>query len=212
MNRKDRRAAGKRAARGARRTMRRRCLRLPCAIIRPGICSRPRASTGKCWQLDRNHFGSLHHLGIMALQRGQPQAAVEVIGRAIAINRSRSGLPLQHGVCAAVARPAAMRRPRHYQRGRQAQARLCRGAYQSRQRAQRARPLRRCRAAYERVIALEPERGSPLQSRQYARPARPSGRGGEPLSARARARAGSWWARTTISPMRWWRKADWTKR
>ncbi len=35
---------------------------------------------------DRNHFGSLHHLGILALQRGQPQAAIEPIGRAIAID------------------------------------------------------------------------------------------------------------------------------
>jgi protein O-GlcNAc transferase len=35
---------------------------------------------------DRNHFGSLHHLGIIALQRGQPQAAIDVIGRALAVN------------------------------------------------------------------------------------------------------------------------------
>jgi tetratricopeptide (TPR) repeat protein/SAM-dependent methyltransferase len=35
---------------------------------------------------DRKHFGSLHHLGIIALQRGQPQAAIDVIGRAIAVN------------------------------------------------------------------------------------------------------------------------------
>ncbi len=35
---------------------------------------------------DSNHFGSLHHLGIIALQRGQAQGAVDVIGRAIAIN------------------------------------------------------------------------------------------------------------------------------
>jgi tetratricopeptide (TPR) repeat protein/SAM-dependent methyltransferase len=35
---------------------------------------------------DGRHFGTLHHLGIIALQRGQAQAAVDVIGRAIAIN------------------------------------------------------------------------------------------------------------------------------
>jgi tetratricopeptide (TPR) repeat protein/SAM-dependent methyltransferase len=35
---------------------------------------------------DANHFNSLHHLGIMALQRGQPQAAADSIGRAIAVN------------------------------------------------------------------------------------------------------------------------------
>ena len=35
---------------------------------------------------DGNHFGSLHHLGIIALQRGQTQAALDVMGRAVAIN------------------------------------------------------------------------------------------------------------------------------
>ena len=35
---------------------------------------------------DRRHFGSLHHLGIIALQRGQPQAAIEELGRAIAVD------------------------------------------------------------------------------------------------------------------------------
>jgi tetratricopeptide (TPR) repeat protein/SAM-dependent methyltransferase len=33
---------------------------------------------------DGSHFGSLQNLGIIALQRGQPQAAIEVLGRAIA--------------------------------------------------------------------------------------------------------------------------------
>ena len=36
--------------------------------------------------LDRRHFGSLYHLGIIALQRSQPHAAVEMIGRALAVN------------------------------------------------------------------------------------------------------------------------------
>ncbi len=36
--------------------------------------------------LDRKHFGSLYHLGIIALQRNQPHAAVEMIGRALAVN------------------------------------------------------------------------------------------------------------------------------
>ena len=35
---------------------------------------------------DRKHVASLHHLGIIALQRGQAQVAVDMIGRAIAIN------------------------------------------------------------------------------------------------------------------------------
>jgi hypothetical protein len=32
------------------------------------------------------HFASLHHLGIIALQKGQPQAAIDAIGRALAAN------------------------------------------------------------------------------------------------------------------------------
>ena len=36
--------------------------------------------------LDRKHFGSLYHLGIIALQRNQPHAAAEMIGRALAVN------------------------------------------------------------------------------------------------------------------------------
>ena len=35
---------------------------------------------------DRRHVASLHHLGIIALQRGQAQVAADMIGRAIAIN------------------------------------------------------------------------------------------------------------------------------
>jgi tetratricopeptide (TPR) repeat protein/SAM-dependent methyltransferase len=35
---------------------------------------------------DGRHFGSLHHLGIIALQRGQPEAAIDMIGRALAVN------------------------------------------------------------------------------------------------------------------------------
>jgi len=42
---------------------------------------------------DRKHFASLHYLGIIALQRGQPQAAIEPIGRALAVN---GGVPDCH--------------------------------------------------------------------------------------------------------------------
>ena len=85
MNRKDRRAAGKRGG-------------------GPGVpgggslfeLAMQRHQAGQLFEAemlyrqvlggDRNHFGSLHHLGIIALQRGQPQAAIEPIGRAIAID------------------------------------------------------------------------------------------------------------------------------
>ena len=36
--------------------------------------------------IESGHFASLHHLGIIALQKGQPQAAIDVIGRALAAN------------------------------------------------------------------------------------------------------------------------------
>src|SRR3954453_7349439 len=35
---------------------------------------------------DSRHFGSLHHLGIIALRKGQAQVAVDVISRALASN------------------------------------------------------------------------------------------------------------------------------
>jgi tetratricopeptide (TPR) repeat protein/SAM-dependent methyltransferase len=42
---------------------------------------------------DAGHFASLHHLGIIALQRGQPQAAIDPIGRALAVD---GGVPDCH--------------------------------------------------------------------------------------------------------------------
>jgi tetratricopeptide (TPR) repeat protein/protein-L-isoaspartate O-methyltransferase len=42
---------------------------------------------------DAGHFASLHHLGIIALQRRQPQAAIDTISRALAVN---GGVPDCH--------------------------------------------------------------------------------------------------------------------
>ncbi len=42
---------------------------------------------------DAGHFASLHHLGIIALQRRQPQAAIDPIGRALAVD---GGIPDCH--------------------------------------------------------------------------------------------------------------------
>jgi len=36
--------------------------------------------------LDPNHLGSLHHLGVLALQAGRPDLSIDLIGRAIALN------------------------------------------------------------------------------------------------------------------------------
>ncbi len=85
MNRKDRRAAGKRGGGPG----------LPGGGS-PFELAMQRHQAGQLLEAemlyrqvlagDRNHSASLHHLGIIALQRGQPQAAIEPIGRAIAID------------------------------------------------------------------------------------------------------------------------------
>ena len=63
---------------------------LAASLVRVGRMSAVAAAghvgTSEQEALDRNHFRALHHLGIIALQRGQPQAAVEVLGRALAVD------------------------------------------------------------------------------------------------------------------------------
>jgi tetratricopeptide (TPR) repeat protein/SAM-dependent methyltransferase len=84
MNRKDRRAAGKHAA-----SPRSSASELFAHAVRHHQVGQLFEAEGLYRQVlasDKNHFGSLHHLGIIALQRGQPQAALDPIGRAIAVN------------------------------------------------------------------------------------------------------------------------------
>jgi tetratricopeptide (TPR) repeat protein/SAM-dependent methyltransferase len=92
MNRRDRRAAGKGSlprladrASGAQRA--RELFALAVRQHQAGQLIEAESLYREVLALDREHFGSLHHLGIMALQRGQPQAAVEPIGRALAVDR-----------------------------------------------------------------------------------------------------------------------------
>src|SRR5262249_61221522 len=40
--------------------------------------------------LDPNHVDALHMLGVLAYQAGKPEPAVDLIGRAIALNGTRS--------------------------------------------------------------------------------------------------------------------------
>ncbi len=85
MNRKDRRAAGKTGGAAAASPM----AALFSQAVRhhqSGQLAEAEAAYRRVLAGDRNHFGSLHHLGIIALQRGQPQAAVEPLGRAVAVN------------------------------------------------------------------------------------------------------------------------------
>jgi tetratricopeptide (TPR) repeat protein len=97
MNRKDRRAAGKRPVSdpptrtgegtlGGTASDVAQLFALAVRHHQAGQVTDAEALYRQVLSLDRNHFGTLHHLGIMALQRGQAQAAVDVIGRALAVN------------------------------------------------------------------------------------------------------------------------------
>jgi tetratricopeptide (TPR) repeat protein/SAM-dependent methyltransferase len=82
MNRKDRRAAGKqsgvRSADGP--------FALAVRHHQAGQLLQAESLYRQVLAADRKHFGSLHHLGILALQRGQPQAALDPISRALAVD------------------------------------------------------------------------------------------------------------------------------
>jgi tetratricopeptide (TPR) repeat protein/SAM-dependent methyltransferase len=95
MNRKDRRAAGKRPLAGAlpgasARGPAGEAEQLFAAAVRHHQAGQLVEAEGLYRQvLSRagDHFGSLHHLGILALQRGDARAATDAIGRALAVNR-----------------------------------------------------------------------------------------------------------------------------
>jgi tetratricopeptide (TPR) repeat protein/SAM-dependent methyltransferase len=84
MNRKDRRAAGKqgRAPASGHEPLFARAAQQHQA----GQLAEAEHLYRQVLAADSNHFGSLHHLGIIALQRGQPQAALGMLGRALALN------------------------------------------------------------------------------------------------------------------------------
>jgi len=87
MNRKDRRAAGKQSGmRGAPASDGGGLFALAVRHHQAGQLYEAENLYRQVVAVDRNHFGSLHHLGIIGLQRGQPQAALDLLGRAIAIN------------------------------------------------------------------------------------------------------------------------------
>jgi tetratricopeptide (TPR) repeat protein/SAM-dependent methyltransferase len=84
MSRKDRRAAGKPAA--SSRSNASELFALAVRHHQAGQLFEAESLYRQVLASDKNHFGSLHHLGIIALQRGRPQAALDPISRAIAIN------------------------------------------------------------------------------------------------------------------------------
>ena len=84
MNRKDRRAAGKRG--GGPGLPGGSLFELAAQRHQAGQLLEAEMLYRQVLAGDRNHSASLHHLGIIALQRGQPQAAIEPIERAIAID------------------------------------------------------------------------------------------------------------------------------
>src|SRR5262245_30540963 len=84
MNRKDRRAAGQRP--GSPVSDASALFALAVRHHQAGQLFEAESLYRQVLAADRSHFGSLHHLGIIALQRGQAQAALDVISRAIAID------------------------------------------------------------------------------------------------------------------------------
>jgi tetratricopeptide (TPR) repeat protein/SAM-dependent methyltransferase len=86
MNRKERRAAGKRAGLSGPPSPAAALFALAAQHHEAGQLLEAENLYRQVLAIDRDHFRSLNHLGIIALQRGQPQAAVEVLNRAIAVD------------------------------------------------------------------------------------------------------------------------------
>jgi tetratricopeptide (TPR) repeat protein/SAM-dependent methyltransferase len=86
MHRKERRAAGKRASSFGAASPTAALFALAAQHHEAGQLVEAENLYRQVLALDRNHFRSLHHLGMIALQRGQPQAAVEVLNRALAVD------------------------------------------------------------------------------------------------------------------------------
>jgi tetratricopeptide (TPR) repeat protein/SAM-dependent methyltransferase len=84
MNRRDRRAAGRRS--GSPPSGGASLFALAVQHHQAGRLFEAENLYRQMLATDRRHVPSLHHLGIIALQRGQPQAAVETIGQAIAVD------------------------------------------------------------------------------------------------------------------------------
>ena len=84
MNRRDRRAAGSRS--GSPPSGGSSLFTLAVQHHHAGQLLEAETFYRQVLAADRKHVASLHHLGIIALQRGQPQAAIDTIGRAIAID------------------------------------------------------------------------------------------------------------------------------
>jgi tetratricopeptide (TPR) repeat protein/SAM-dependent methyltransferase len=91
MNRKDRRAGGTQA--GSRGPNGAGLFALAVRHHQAGQLLEAENLYRQVLATDARHFASLHHLGIIALQRGQPQAAIDPIGRALAVD---GGVPDCH--------------------------------------------------------------------------------------------------------------------
>ena len=107
--------------------------------------------------LDPAHVDALHFLGVLAMQAGRNDIAVELIGRAISLNGRIPECHYNIGIALRRARPLRGS-GRAQSQGDRPQARLCRGLSQSRQRAEgqgqaRTRPNR----IMKRRSRLKPE-------------------------------------------------------
>jgi tetratricopeptide (TPR) repeat protein/SAM-dependent methyltransferase len=84
MNRKDRRARGMQS--GSRGPDAAGLFALAVRHHQAGQLAEAENLYRQVLAADARHFASLHHLGIIALQRGQPRAAIDPIGRALAVD------------------------------------------------------------------------------------------------------------------------------
>ena len=75
---------------------------------RPGSCPKPRQLYRSILEADPRQLDCLHFLGMIALQSGRPEQAVELIGQAIAANDS---IAAWHGSIAEAYRTLGRREP-----------------------------------------------------------------------------------------------------
>ena len=114
-----------------------------------------------------NHFDALHLLGVIALQTRRTERAVELIRRAIGLNAKVADAHSNLGN--ALTGPEASRRGAgELRQSDRAQARLCGGVQQPRQRATGPEASREALASYDKAIALKPDYAEAYNNRGNA--------------------------------------------
>ena len=114
-----------------------------------------------------NHFDALHLLGIIALQTGRTERAVELIRRAIGLNAKIAAAHSNLGN-GATRSEASRGSAGELRQGDRAEARLCRGIQQPWQCAMDLKRPEEALASYDRAIALRPDYAEAYNNRGNA--------------------------------------------